>query len=120
MNIDEKRTQEKYVMEKMMHLYCKGKHGTPKKQLCEHCAALLQYANDRTQHCPHMENKTFCSKCPTQCYKPEKREEIRQVMRYAGPKMLLHDPVLVIKHALDTRKQKQPHAAKTEIVEEKP
>lgn len=119
MNIAEKRAQEKRVMEKMMHLYCNGKHGTPKKQLCEQCAALLQYANSRTENCPHMENKTFCSKCPTQCYKPEKRTEIKEVMRYAGPRMLLHDPVLVIKHALDTHSKKQHNVVKNKTVGDK-
>ena len=106
MNITKKRAREKYVMEKMMHIYCSGNHGMPKKELCESCATLLQYANKRTENCPHMNNKTFCSKCPTQCYKPEKREEIRKVMRYAGPRMLLHDPVLVIKHAFNKGNEK--------------
>jgi hypothetical protein len=32
---------------------------------------------------------------------------IRKVMRYAGPRMLLYHPVLAIKHAVITLKQKQ-------------
>jgi hypothetical protein len=31
------------------------------------------------------------------------REQIRQVMRYAGPRMLLHNPILTIRHLLDGR-----------------
>ena len=36
---------------------------------------------------PHMETKTFCSPARP-CYRPEMREQIRAVMRYAGPRML--------------------------------
>ena len=49
-----------------------------------------------------METKTFCSRCPTHCYAAKQREAIRNVMRYSGPRMLLHHPVLTIKHGLDT------------------
>lgn len=108
MDIAKKRAEEKTIMEKMMRVYCRGqKHGAGKGSLCAGCEELLAYANNRTSHCPYMESKTFCSKCPTHCYKPEKREQIRSVMRYAGPRMLLHSPVLVLKHAL-APKQNRP------------
>ena len=38
------------------------------------------------------EEKTFCSNCTVHCYRPEMRERIRTVMRYAGPrKMCIRD-----------------------------
>ena len=54
-----------------------------------------------------METKTFCSACKVHCYSKENKEKIRKVMRYAGPRMLLYHPVLAIKHAVITLKQKQ-------------
>lgn len=112
MEIAAKRQGEKEILEVMMHIYCRGqKHGRPKGELCEECAALLQYANERTEACPRMENKTFCSKCSSHCYSPQKRGQIRAVMRYAGPRMLLHNPVLVLKHALVKEKDKKKRVA---------
>ena len=39
-------------------------------------------------------------KCPIHCYKPEMKEKIREAMRYAGPGMILYNPVAAIKHLL--------------------
>ena len=35
------------------------------------------------------------------------RERIRQVMRWSGPRMLFHHPVLAVRHLAETRKQKK-------------
>ena len=69
--------------------------------------ALRDYADARVDHCPHIATKTFCSVCQTHCYKPEMRERIRQVMRWSGPRMLFHHPVLAVRHLTETRKQKK-------------
>ena len=47
---------------------------------------------------PHGDNKPFCSNCPIHCYKPEMRQQMRAVMQYAGPRMLLSNPILVLRH----------------------
>ena len=67
--------------------------------------SALNYAAARVDHCPHMETKTFCSACKTHCYKPQMREAIRQVMRWSGPRMIFHHPVLAIRHLIETKKQ---------------
>ena len=41
-----------------------------------------------------------CKNCPVHCYKPEMREQIRIVMRWAGPRMLFYKPIAAIKHLL--------------------
>ena len=58
----------------------------------------------RTNKCPFMETKTFCSACKVHCYAPEKKEKIKEVMRFSGPRMLWHHPVLAVKHAYITIK----------------
>ena len=103
----QKREQEKQVVSLMIELYCHGHHGTRGHTLCPDCEALRNYAAARVDHCPHMETKTFCSACKTHCYKPQMREAIRQVMRWSGPRMLFHHPVLAVRHLIETRKQKK-------------
>lgn len=40
------------------------------------------------------------------CYQPQMREQIRQVMRYSGPWMLFHHPVMAIRHLIESHKEK--------------
>ena len=68
---------------------------------CWDCAALLEYALARLEHCPFQEGKSTCAKCPIHCYSPGKRERIREVMRYAGPRLLWTHPWLSIMHLVD-------------------
>ena len=78
-----------------------------KKRQQEKATVGLMIADARVDHCPHIATKTFCSVCQTHCYKPEMRERIRQVMRWSGPRMLFHHPVLAVRHLAETRKQKK-------------
>ncbi len=104
-NLQTKREREKQVVALMIRLYCKKKHG--KKELCPECAALMEYAAGRSERCPFMETKTFCSNCKVRCYKPEMREKIRQVMRFSGPRMIFHHPILAIRHLIESKKEKK-------------
>ena len=54
-----------------------------------------------------METKTFCSNCRVHCYKPQMREEIRNVMRFAGPRMLFYHPIMAIRHVITSAKEKK-------------
>lgn len=101
-----KRQREKRTVAFMIRLYCRKQHGA-KTELCPACAELLQYAALRSDKCPHMETKTFCSNCKVHCYKPEMRERIRAVMRFSGPRMLLYHPVMAIRHMIESRKEKR-------------
>lgn len=105
-SVESKREREKRIVSQMIALYCKKKHGV-KGGLCSDCAALDAYARQRSDKCPFMETKTFCSNCKVHCYKPEMRERIRDVMRFSGPRMLLHHPVTAVRHVIETKKEKQ-------------
>lgn len=105
MTTQQKREREQQVVACMIGLYCRKKHHT-KGTLCPDCAALLEYARARSQRCPFMEQKTFCSRCPVHCYRPEMREKIRAIMRFSGPRMLLYHPVLAVSHMLLTWKER--------------
>ncbi|MGN1276227.1 MAG: nitrous oxide-stimulated promoter family protein [Floccifex sp.] len=98
------REKEKEIVTCMISLYCKKKH---KQDLCLQCQELQKYACKRIDCCPFMETKTFCSSCSVHCYQKEKREQIKEVMRFAGPRMLFVHPILAIEHVLDSRKEKK-------------
>ena len=102
-----KRAREKRVVGEMIALYCRRNHHTPKDMLCPECAELLAYAAQRSDKCPHMENKTFCSSCKTHCYQPDMRERIRTVMRFSGPRMITVHPVMTIGHLIESRLEKR-------------
>ena len=97
MTAEEKRKAEMATVKKMLEIYCRAHHGN-NLSLCEECEALFDYARARVERCPHMETKTFCSACQTHCYAPKMREKIREAMRYSGPRMLLHAPVMALRH----------------------
>lgn len=105
-NIATKREKEKKMVSQMIALYCKKQHGG-KKNLCQQCAELDEYARMRSDKCPFMETKTFCSNCKVHCYKPAMREKIRQVMRYSGPRMIFSHPIAAVSHVIETKKEKK-------------
>lgn len=109
--IERKRSEEKATVGSMIAIYCHGMHKTKRGTLCGECQALHDYAALRTDKCPMMETKTFCSACKIHCYSKEMQEQIRQVMRYAGPRMLFVHPVLALRHVKVTlagkRKEKR-------------
>ncbi|MGB1320096.1 MAG: nitrous oxide-stimulated promoter family protein [Vibrio gallaecicus] len=100
--IGELATEFKTVVA-MVHIYCNDHHGTV-KGLCADCTELLDYAETRLDRCPYGEAKPTCNKCPIHCYKPEPKEQMRLVMRYSGPRMLLKHPILAIRHLLHERR----------------
>lgn len=92
--------REKRTIDVMLRIYCRARHGG-RESLCSKCQALLAYAEERIEKCPYLPDKPSCAKCPVHCYAPASREEIRQVMRYAGPRMLFRHPLLTLLHSLD-------------------
>jgi hypothetical protein len=57
-------------------------------ELCRECRKLLQHALIKRSHCP-MSPKPMCKHCPKHCYAPHYRDQIRDVMKYAGPKLVM-------------------------------
>lgn len=88
--------EEKRVIEQMIRLYCKKKEGNYK--LCTQCQELLSYAHLRLSRCKFADKKPTCQKCPIHCYRPDMRLRIKEVMAWAGPRMILYHPIIAIKH----------------------
>lgn len=94
--ISRKLQHERRIVADMIALYCRKKHST--KELCNDCRTLAEYADRRTMACPKMAEKTFCSQCKSHCYRQDMRERIREVMRFAGPRIILHHPIAALRH----------------------
>jgi hypothetical protein len=84
----------------MVGCYCEGHHDT-KAILCPECRELLDYAAVRLGRCRFGVEKPVCVKCPVHCYQRARREQVKAVMRYAGPRMLWQHPMLSLRHWLD-------------------
>ena len=93
---DAKIEKEKEIVKLMIMKYCRGyKHLNPP---CKDCKKLIEYVERRADLCPFMETKTYCSNCQIHCYSPDKREKIKAIMRYSGPRMLFSNPIITIDH----------------------
>lgn len=92
--------REKLTVAKMIEVYCRRTHGRNGDDVCEECRRLLEYCLKRLENCPKGESKPSCRKCPTHCYAHREREEIRVVMRYVGPRMILINPIMAIRHII--------------------
>lgn len=115
--------REKETVLHMISIFCKSKHKNADKEtlrvelwsnskssiqdievkLCDDCLELQQYASKRLSLCRFGENKSTCANCTVHCYAPTQREKIKEVMRYAGPRMLWNHPILTIRHIMDGR-----------------
>lgn len=96
--------REKDTLRKMIKLYCRKQrhHGdTP----CKDCVALLNYACRRLDLCKFGAAKPTCENCPLHCYKPDQRERIKRIMRYAGPRMIIYHPLDAVRHFIKNKRR---------------
>ena len=95
-------SREKETIAKMIALYQKQ---CPQASVEDgHYQALNAYADKRLDKCVFGEEKPACKQCPVHCYQPAKREEMKQIMCWAGPRMLLRHPILTVRHLIDDRR----------------
>ena len=93
------------TIEAMAKLYCRHHHQHSKNTIvCDKCEDFLIYANEKLHRCPYGQNKPTCNRCPIHCYKKNQRLQAKEIMRYAGPRMLVWHPILAINHLLSERR----------------
>ena len=97
---NERQKREWKTMETMIKIHCRDLHGATEVP-CSECREVLDYANVRLERCRFGAEKPTCAKCPVHCYQRDRREQVRGVMRYAGPRMLWEHPVMSLRHWLD-------------------
>jgi len=99
-----------------VRVYCEGNHAEATKApfvlkgfdvpaisgreelcLCPGCTKLLMHAFIKRQACP-MDPKPMCKHCPSHCYAPLYRQQIREVMKYSGRKLVLRGRLDMLIH----------------------
>lgn len=100
----ERRAREWKTMTTMTRIYCRDHHH-PADGFCADCEQFLSYANARLERCRFGAEKPTCAKCPVHCYQRERREQVRVIMRHAGPRMVWQHPILSLRHWLDGFRQ---------------
>lgn len=103
---DKRIKREIKTVEMMIKLY-KKHHPAPEQQH-DYYEKLFSYAVNRLEKCRYQEDKPACKQCPVHCYQPKQREQMKVIMRWAGPRMLLHHPILAIRHLIDDKKPVPP------------
>ena len=92
--------REKRTIRKMVEIYCR--HHLNQVVMSEEWTLLAEYACQRLEHCQFGENKKPCGKCSIHCYAPQKRQQIREVMGWVGPRMMFYSPKDAIIHVWDS------------------
>lgn len=90
--------RDKATVRRMIELYCRRKLGLP--GIVGEYAELADYAMRRLERCRFGEGKPACKNCPVHCYSPARRTQIRRIMRWAGPRMLIYAPLEALRHLL--------------------
>ena len=98
--------REKRTIRKMIEIYCR--HYLKQEVVSEDYRLLAEYACQRLEHCPFGEEKKSCGKCPVHCYAPQKRQQIREVMRWVGPRMIYYGPKDAMIHIWDSLMARMP------------
>jgi Nitrous oxide-stimulated promoter len=101
-----RRARELKTINVMLRMYCCA-HAHSSVQgaaLCASCSELQEYASRRLERCVFGDAKPTCTNCLVHCYSPDMREQVRVVMRWAGPRMLFRHPILGILHIIDGKR----------------
>lgn len=105
--------REQRTLNVMVHMYCAGNHrgagpgnsdAERKDVFCERCSRLLAYAEQRIDRCRFGDDKPTCARCTVHCFQTDMREQVREVMRYSGPRMTFRHPYLALRHLFDRRR----------------
>jgi predicted amidophosphoribosyltransferase len=100
-----------------IQIYCRHQHAAADKRavslhthdvrniagrdvvLCAACTKLLAHACVKRTHCPY-DPKPMCKHCPTHCYHPTYRAQIRDVMKFSGRYLVCHGRLDYLWHLL--------------------
>ena len=116
--LDRKKAKDLRVLSDFIAIYCHENHRSAQKTafvtkderlqhvlsdkkpvLCPDCTRLFHHGTAKLLLCPY-DPKPMCKKCPTHCYAPVYREQMRQVMRFSGRYMIRHGRLDLLVHYL--------------------
>lgn len=100
-NINSKQKKDIRLLGKFVEVYCAGRHnsyerkplplpaGLGERNLCRECSSFLEYAISRRLCCPLEADKPICKHCRIHCYDAPRREKVREIMSYAGRRLVM-------------------------------
>jgi hypothetical protein len=97
------RRRELETIEAMFDIYCRAHHAA-RPASCATCGPVMEYATRRLVRCVFGAAKPTCANCTVHCYTAIMRETVKDVMRFAGPRMLWRHPWLAMMHLRDGRR----------------
>lgn len=115
--MDRELRRDLKTLVKFIEVYCDLRHGDRDKaavelqthdvaviagrqvSVCDECRRLLAHAFVKRSTCP-MEPKPACKHCPSHCYQPKYRQQIREVMKVSGRRLVLRGRVDYLLHLL--------------------
>lgn len=59
---------------------------------------IKSYSLKRLDNCIHIGEDIFCGFCEIQCFGDKYKKEIRSIMRFSGPRMILYHPIMAIRY----------------------
>jgi len=97
------RQQKKDIrlIAKFVEVYCAGKHAglvrqsfllpgeLGERRMCAECVEFMTYAIAKRLKCPLEAEKPSCKHCRIHCYGTAQREKVREIMGYAGRRLML-------------------------------
>ncbi len=91
--------KDRKVLEAMGCVFCKAHHSGEKDAcgLCPSCRATVEATLARTAVCP-FDHEGNCQDCAIHCQRGEAQERIREIMRYAAPRMALRHPLMAAEY----------------------
>lgn len=106
------RQQKKDIrlLGKFVEVYCAGQHagavcssvvlpaGLGKRSICAECRSFLEYAIAKRLKCPLEAEKPTCKHCRIHCYDKVRREKVREIMSYAGRRLMMRGRLDYIWH----------------------
>lgn len=87
--------REKQIVKQMVEIYCHHHHH--EKGLCTECQELLDYAQDKLDHCNFGNNKPACRECPIRCFESHMRKAMRRVKKFSTPRLFFIHPIETIR-----------------------
>lgn len=84
-----------------VRVHCAGRHGAIGRDtyqlpaglgeilICTECVRFMQYAVTKRLNCPLEAEKPSCKHCRIHCYAAPERKKIREIMSYAGRRMIM-------------------------------
>lgn len=102
-----RRERESIIVQTMIKMYCLANHHGD-GILCNECNQLSAYAEKRLLACMYGEIKPVCKHCPVHCYSPAMRGQMKQVMKWAGPRMIFRKPFFAVMHYIDNLTAEKP------------